>query len=151
MKKYFLVKSLMWRTSFFKDFFSLGTKLKNKKIYFLPSLVCDPTSTNSLNSPLSLSNDMPFELLCRRTRPGCLGGNPDGVEGNWPWIEDVPAGFWLLRLFTVAASMILLSSVSWSWLVNLTKDSSFTWSKVVHYNGGSGETIRVSLNHTWRC
>jgi len=99
----------------------------------VPSFVCDPTSINSLNSPLSLSNEMPFELLFNRSKPGCLGGRPEGVGGNWPCVGIVPGAtcttppwFWLLKLVTVAVSIILLNSVSWSWLVNLTKDSSFT-------------------------
>jgi len=101
------------------------------KWLILPSLVCEPTSINSLNSPLSLSKEMPFELLCNLMRLGCLGGNPRGVEGAWHTLRwevprDCGCELWV-KLQTAAESITLQNSISCNWLVSLMRDSSLTW------------------------
>ena len=45
---------------------------------------------NSLNSPLSLSKEIPLELLCKRIRLGCFGARPRGVVGGCPQVPGVP-------------------------------------------------------------
>ncbi len=93
---------------------------------------------NSLNSPLSLSKEMPFELLCNLIKLGCFGGSPSGVDGAWLMELGVTTERWPdpderwgleVKLLTVAASITLLSSISCSWFVSRTSDSSFTWNR----------------------
>ena len=70
-------------------------------------LVCEPTSINSLNSPLSLSKEMPLLLarpafnLCRLKLDKCGVLGPPGLGGTLPCIT-------------------FFSSISWIWFVNLT-------------------------------
>ena len=84
-------------------------------------LVCTPTSTNSLNSPLSLSKESPlllvrnaetlgwiFNLLTMGVLLGMGLKGPPGLGGTLVFIT-------------------CCNSISCSWLVNLTMVSSLTW------------------------